>query len=341
MAAIKPIDNDHPREWHLQRFVEFAHAKFAIGEPVSHMSLVVQMSRDADNTEKIWRAGLYAAAYSVISCEAIWNTWDYHGVRAMPEKLLPWLQDNWAGIHTRKERRCVRTPTKFAACLLSYHDWMTTDFPRLANMKTFSARDEYDMWWESANTIKYFGRYIAIRHLELLRHWGFMDAAIYDIRAGGEAHSLIRCLMLLRPDKIDELATAEPKFVEAIASEVRAELLQHDLDISWLNYSILLCEYRVAYEKAHEYPGRSHDEEIEYLHGRHGDHWRARGFASRLYEARAAIDPHECLGEKQGWSARRLEVAGWLRSHDTVWSDLAYDYAVSVAAGRPVVRAHV
>ncbi len=231
---IKPILNDHAREWHLARFTEFAAAKFAIGEPISHASLVIHASQDVNDQEKLWRAGLYAAAYSFMSCEGIWNSWDVIAAGAMPERILPWLQDNWPGIHTRKERRCVRTPEKFAKCLLSYRRWMDEEYPALrAKSAKLGPNAEYDAWWESADTIQYFGRYIVIRFLELVRHWGFMRGAIYDIRAGGEAHSLIRCLMLFRPELAEELATADAEFIEAIASEVRDEFKRdHGLAIS-------------------------------------------------------------------------------------------------------------
>jgi hypothetical protein len=141
--------------------------------------------------------------------------------------------------------------------------------------------------------------------------------------------------MLLRPERVDDLMTGEAGVVNAIAQEVKAEL---GMDLSYFLFATLLCEYRSGYEGGKDYAGNQHDEELEYSHSRYADHWRSTGLQSRLYEARAAIDPHECLGEIQGWRKRRLDVAGWLRSQGVVWDDTKYDYHSSIKAGHPVNR---
>jgi hypothetical protein len=116
---------------------------------------------------------------------------------------------------------------------------------------------------------------------------------------------------------------------------VKSEL---GMDLSYFLYATLLCEYRSGYEGGGDYAGNQHDEELEYSRSRYADYWRSTGLQSRLYEARAAIDPHECLGEIQGWSKRRLDVARWLRTRGIVWDDTKYDYFASVEADRPVER---
>jgi hypothetical protein len=70
---IKPITNDHPGDWHRERFAKFCLAKAAINEPTPHMGVVTYLSHDESLQERLWRAGCYLAAYSVITGEAIWG----------------------------------------------------------------------------------------------------------------------------------------------------------------------------------------------------------------------------------------------------------------------------
>ena len=335
MSAIKPIENDHGADWHMDKFVKFAKAKAAIGEPTPHMRVVDYLCRDLPLEEQTWRAGLYLAGYSVLTGEGIWNSWSWD--RYQSEGLGPftmWLKDNWKGVHKRKPRRCLPTYLKFAACVDSYATWAATGFPRLRQTRWADPQVEYDEWWQSADTIYQFGRYINIRLLELMRRRGHMQAHLYNIRAVG-AHSPIRCLMLLKPDRVADLMTGEQGVVNEIAQEVKSDL---GMELSYFLYATLLCEYRSGYENGKDYAGNQHDEELEYSYSRYADHWRATGLQSRLYEARAAIDPHECLGEIQGWRKRRLDVAGWLRTRGIVWDDTIYDYHMSVRANEPVAR---
>ena len=143
---IRPITNDHSGAWHVERFIAFAHAKAAIGEPTPHMRVVDYLCKGVSDEERVWRAGAYLTAYSVISGEAIWTHWSHSQASADPEALLPWLRENWAGIHTRKPRRCVRTPEKFATSLRGYLHWMGEKFPRLRALR-LEPRAEYDEWW--------------------------------------------------------------------------------------------------------------------------------------------------------------------------------------------------
>lgn len=354
MGQIKPIENDHSGAWHMEKFIEFARAKEAIGEPTPHMRVVDYMCQGVSDEEAAWRAGCYLTAYSVLTGEGIWNSWSWERVRAEPDGVLPWLEENWAGVHTRKPRRCVRTPRQFAESLLSYADWAAESLPRLIErsatyyherrelagsdlgIKRSVDHTEYDEWWKSAEDIMYFGRYINIRLLELMRRRGKMQADLYDIRAVG-AHSPIRCLMLLRPDRVDDLMTGAPALVDAIALEVRDELARAGTKMSFFLFATLLCEYRASYESGGDYAGNQHDEELEYSLSRYAEYWKSTGLKSRLYEARAAIDPHECLGEIEGWSKRRLDVAGWLRSRGVVWDDTRYNYHASITKNKPVL----
>lgn len=331
---IKPIENDHSAEWHAVRFPAFANAKAAIGEPTPHMRVVSWLCEGQPEQERVWRAGCYLAAYSVLSGEAIWREWPWGRFLMEPGKFPGWLKENWAGIHTRKPRRCVRTPEAFTRCINGYADWAVEEFPRLQHSTFNSPREEYDAWWASATSIPFFGRYVAIRLLELFRRWGYMKADLYDIRAVG-AHSPIRCLMLLRPDAVPELSTGRAEVVDSVAQAVKRTIAA---DMSYFTFATLLCEYRASYEDRHDYAGLQHDEELSYLNSRYGDYWRGRGCESDILKARAAIDPAECLGELQGWTGIRPEPPRWLRDDGIVWSDLSFDYKTSVLVGRPIMR---
>lgn len=337
MGQIKPISNDHSGEWHREKFIEFSWAKEVIGEPTPHMRVVGWMSRDCSDEEFVWRAGCYLAAYSVITGEGIWREWSWERITNEPEGLAPWLQQNWAGIHTRKPRRCVRTVKQFNDCLLGFARWMRTELPLLRTAVWSNSQIEYDGWWKSAETIPYFGRYVSIRLLEYLRRHKYLSAHLYDIRAVG-AHSPIRCLMLLQPESVPDLSTGAPKIVDQVAETVRQRLVESGLDQSYFTFATLLCEYRGCYEDGGDYAGNQHDEELEYSLSKYAKHWSRRGFKSQLYEARATIDPHECLGEIQGWSGRRLDAAHLMRSKGVVWSDLKYDYVKTVYAGKVIER---
>lgn len=336
---IPLIENDHSGRWHMDKFEKFHLAKIAINEPTPHMGVITWLCRSSSVNESLWLAGCYLAAYSCITGEAIWKHWTWRRMCAEPEKMLPWLRENWAGIHTRVPRRCVRTPEKFARCLLSFARWIREDFPRLKSLGSMrmgwdNKNDQYDDWWESANNIDFFGRYVSIRLLELMRRWGHMDADLYDIRAVG-AHSPIRCMMLLRPSSVDELATGDAEVVNRIAQDIKSRL---STEQSYFMFATLLCEYRACYEGSRDYAGNQHDEELEYSLSKYAAYWKSQGLRSRLYRARAAIDPHVCLGEIQGWSRRRRDVAGWMRERGVVWSDITHDYLRSIEADRPVRR---
>lgn len=335
---IRGIETEHSSEWHRDRFAEFTRYKLAGGEPTPHMRLVQWMSDGLSDREKLWRAGCYAAGYSVLTGEAIWTHWTYERFQSDPVGFEAWLRANWQGIHTRTPRRCVRTPDKFARCLFGWTAWMEQEFPRLRAAQWTDPVAEYDGWWASVSGVPFFGRYIAIRVLELMRRWNYMTAPIYDIRAIG-AHSPIRCLMLLRDTERPRLQTGDPGIVNDIAAEVMAETAEQPGcgDLTHFPFAAILCEYRASYEDRKDYPGNQTDEELSYWNGKHGDYWRQR-YDSQLLAARLATVPHEMLGELNGWTGRRPDVAALLRKEGIVWSDLIYDYRASSDVRQPTSR---
>lgn len=333
--SIKPIHSDHSGEWHRERFVEFAAAKTAVGEPTPHMRVLEYMCRGASGSERLWRAGCYAATYSLLSAEAIWREWPVERMRVEGHASLEsWLRENWPGIHTRKPRRMVRSPERMADCLLGYFDWMHAGRTIGAEPGT---REEYDAWWAQAGRVPYFGRYIIIRLLELYRRWGVMDAPLYDIRAIG-AHSPIRCLMLLYPAAVEQLATGDPMYVNELAEEALRVVRDDRVpELTPFAFAALLCEYRAAYEDRRDYPGNQTDEELAYLNSKYMRHWIECGYATGIWTARQQTTHMRYLGEAQGWDGIRPIPARSLRDFGLVWDDRVYDYAASVDAGYPVL----
>lgn len=328
MTVVAPIQTDHPAAWHVEKFVEFAERKADLGEPSPHMTLVGWLSRDVGLGERLWRAGCYLNPYSVLSAEAIWREFSFERIRKEPEKFGPWLRANWDGIHTRQERRCVRTPAKFITAMLGYAEWLADAAPGLAKARIADPIERYDVWWKSATSVPYFGRYITIRLLEFFNRYGHMGTELYDIRSI-DGWSPIRALMLLRPDATDELLTGKAGPVDRVAREVVRDLRAGGLMIGFYGFAALLCEYRVAIEKSHQYPGWTIDQELEFDHGKHAEYWRSRGQESGLMQARRALFPKEVLGELHGWTGRRYDLAACLRDRGYVWSDMVYDYAAS------------
>src|SRR6266850_3159236 len=285
--APEPIVDDHPPEWHREKFAEFTAAKATLGEPSPHMSMVIAMSESEDWWERVWRAGCYAVPYSVLSAEAIWTAWPWARMRREPALLLPWLKEHWAGIHIRTERRCVRTPEKFARSLESYGDWAALALPHLLQNEA-----TYDQLWESANRSVYqFGRYIIIRVLELYRRSGFTKAELYDIRSIG-GWSPVRALTLFYPDKTDELLGGNIRAADELAMQLFYELKANGLALNPYVYAAMLCEYREALEDSNQFPGHTIDQELGYAN-RFGPWWEERGFKTSLWEVRSKLFPRE------------------------------------------------
>ena len=326
--------------WHRDRFAEFVRLKALVGEPSPHMTIVGWMARGLPRLEIAWRGGCYLVPYSVLSAEAIWSEWNYARAIDDPDGLTCWIKENWQGIHTRTERRCVRTPASFAKSLTGYAAWLRDVFPNMPAYAPPSSAPEakYDYYWKNTITLPYFGRYITIRLLEYLKRYTGLQAELYDIRSIG-GWSPIKALMLLRPDEIPALETGQRKEVDRVAFQVLAEYSNADLVMSTYVFAALLCEYRVAWKNRAQYPGWTVDQELEYQDGKHAQYWRERGLETQLWEARTALFPEYALGEYSGWDKRRYDVAAVLRDYGYVWSDAIYNYSASQEnLSQPVLR---
>jgi len=327
--AWTPVETEHDGEWHRRMFTDFVRCKVSVGEPSPHLACAVEMSKNANVSERLWRAGVYGAPYSILTSEAIWREWPWKRALEQPEALERWIYENWAGFHIRKERRMVRSPDRMWACLLSWMTWCATEAPRrLASGNTRKAL--YDEWWNSiTDNVMYFGRYITIRVMEFIRRSVGVPIYLTDIRSMG-AESPIRCLALLFPEWQDQLLHEEPGIAETLGERLLAQIRK---DIPSVNHYVLaamLCEYREAYEDRSQYAGWTIDQELEYQFSEKARWWVQRGYATELFLVRKEIFPHEALGELASppWFGRRKELARMLRDEGRNWSDLTNDYQI-------------
>ncbi len=319
MSDPQPLDETLFDFDHWRLFPEFIRYKLAVGEPSPHMKIVGYLSRDEDRLEQVWRAGCYAAPYSILTAEVLWTNWPMERMVKEPEKLLPWLREHWPGIHTRTERRCVRTPEKMAVCLIQYAEWARLEFPGIVKQQYGSNEEKYEAYWTSATSVKYMGRYIVIRLIELLRRYTIPEApTLFDIRSIG-AWSPKRTLAYLYPYYSQSILSNDSatsnRYTDILAQETLVKLQEEIPELDHYVFAAMLCEYREAFEDRHQYPGRTHDQEIEY-HRKVSGYWKDYGFKSSMFEARAALFPHECLGEKNGWDGMRHELSRVVRDHN-------------------------
>lgn len=323
----QPVASDHSPDWHYEKISEFTYLKGLIGEPSPHMKIVEFLTRGLPLAERMWRGGTYLNAYSVGTAEAFWEAWPLSHAREHPDEMVQWIHDNWAGFHTRTERRCVRTPAKFARCQMGLLDWTTHSFRRLLSEPEFykNNRSAYDFWWGSASQIPFFGRYILIRFIEYANRILPLPLDLYDIRAIG-GWSPLRALTLFYPHESDVLLGHDSRAQDLIANEVywRLRSMPGTATMSYYTYAAMLCEYREAYEDYHQYPGRTHDQELEYAESPKFDHWPKR--PDDLWFARQSLFPHEALGEIGGWTGIRHDLSRWLRERGENWSDTRYIY---------------
>lgn len=339
-ADLSPIATQHTSEWHQQKIAEFTLYKSWVGEPSPHMTVAGWMSRDVDTMELIWRAGCYAAPYSILTSEAIWREWPWERVRDDPAGLEDWVRLNWLGFHIRTERRMVRTAVAMTRCLLSYRAWMLDELPGLPtpNSHHWSPKRIYAAWWDSIlgshktgqPGVHNFGRYITIRLLEFFnRYLPEMRGALEltDVRAiDPSAHSPIRCLAMLYQDHAYPLLTLVPGVADVLAERLLVDVQKVAPATNHYVLAAMLCEYRVAYERHHQYPGRTIDQELHYQQGSAAAFWNIRGFKTDIWEARRQLFPVEALGEINGWKGIRKEPEQWLSTRGQNWSDLLYTY---------------
>jgi hypothetical protein len=305
---------------HWEYFLEFAEKEMALGGPDPQLETLGPMAKDLPRLDRVWAMGCFGAGYTVATAEVLWNIWPVADVIDRPEVFETWVSENWKGITLRRERRAVRTPGKFAKCLISYAHW------------AYDAADEH--WWdypdyvaayESISRVWGMGRYINLKILELLfRHCGSQSPQDQLMARGGWSPRM--GMASLYPDSKDYLlgddSIRNVLMTEALACRLKEECAEQGVFMSWFQLQVFLCEYKQAL-RGKKYPGRSHDSELDYYRKSQA-YWNNE---SGIYAARAKLFDHEVLGEASGmWSGVRETLERTLLDHGYLWSDLEFDY---------------
>lgn len=296
---------------HWPRWVHFVKAETAVHGPDCQLALLHELGqrvRPSDIVEQVWLCGAYGAHHCVPSAFAIWQNWRPVDVLEAYDtsEFHDWLESHWSSLPVRPEMRSHRMVDKRARCLRDFakyaldHEWSDT------------TKGYEDLWNESQQVVKYYGRYMAIKYLELLRRCARPDLVLTDMRAEGGWSPRI-ALGLLFPafetrfanrtdNSKDTIQAAEACAVEAIQ-----RLAEHHIHISHFQLQVLLCNYREMIDGTF-YPGAGHDEEMDYLA-------LCTDFPDEvafIYETRKQLFPHVYLGELNDWTGiRKSEYQRW------------------------------
>lgn len=313
MAVTRSVD------WHRERFAEFCRFEQMTGGPDPHMKAVVEMSRECDDLEKFWRSLIYVGVYNVPTAEAIWREWpitsvagqDAHGFKP---QLIQWLNEHWAGIRVRRERRTTNSPDKIADYLY-------------ANHVEFMLPTDFEDLWMHALSMRRVGRYAATKLCETWRRMGLTTAEHPDIRAygGWSPREALQLLGYCSDDDARDNSGRAVAMAEAAAESLHRSL---NLPLSMFALEVMLCEYKESFKTRRQYPGRSLDSELRYELAIR-DHWNVQN--TNHMRVRPLISPSWALGEIQGWWEPRDECANVLADHGYTWTDFQFDYKETFA----------
>lgn len=286
---------------HWPTFTEFVRQEVATGGPDPQIPLLVELARGfITDRSKVWLAGCYGAHHCVPSAYMVWRHWSFEDVIEKPESFRNWLDEHWEFLPVRPEMRSHRMLDKRHRCL--------EDFAIYASTWDRSQMRSYDeVWADSQANVKYFGRYMAIKFLEILRRMDLTDFEMPDLRAK-DAWSPRRTLAMLYPE-VEVLGIREAQSVEDLhrvdlaALAARTELQARGIGVNLFQLQVLLCEYREALNAGY-YPGASHDEELDYIA------FVAKRWPEHMHiitDARSRVFPKAFLGEAMGWDGIRRD----------------------------------
>lgn len=309
-----PVPRSRREHWPLWR--RFIRAEKDVGGPDCQFTLMLDHARHHpprrargvdEDVDTVWLLGCYGAHHVAPSAYAVWERFGPTQALRHPDKLRSWLKRHWDALPVRREMRSHRMLEKRTQCLL--------DFAKYALSERWQKGDFDFLWDDTQKNVKYYGRYMSIKFLELLRRTVRPDVKSYDIRAQ-YAWSPRECMALLYPEHRSWLAdrhrndTKTVVRVEALATKIKRDLAEHGIKVSYFQLQGLLCNYKeMLYGRF--YPGAGHDEELFYLaqFGKDFD-------TAPWYETRARIFDHEYLGElaRPKWNGIRPEVGErWMR----------------------------
>jgi hypothetical protein len=325
---------------HWQNFADFCYYDMLSGGPDAHMVLAGHMSEGLPLIERLWHAGVYVGVYNVPTAELIWSMFSYEEMLEISHKeLTEWLTDNWKGIATRRERKCVRIPGNMAFYFKNFAEWVGS----LADSKFYDTtygtpETRYEELWEhSQKSVKFLGRYSGFKFLEFITRYCDIPINLPDIRPSG-GWSPRSMLSVLWPEYKDYLMGDDsPKILNKVnrIADRTLRILQETLpDLDMYKMEVFLCDYKQCYFGRRQYPGRSQDSEIEYYKKLH-EYW---DFGFQMLKARAEIFPSWALGEKNDWDSVRNELGTVLYNYDYMWSDSLYDYKNTIDLSVPTSK---
>jgi len=298
---------------HWRQFEEFCTAETATGGPDPQIALITHLAKDKSDVEKVWLAGCYGAHHCVPSAYMVWKTFRPEEVIEDYSALETWLTEKWQYLPVRPEMRSHRMVEKRADCLY--------DFANFALGRSWANEGTYEqMWYHSQQEVRYYGRYMAIKFLEMMRRSVAPWLQMPDMRAK-DAWSPRIALSLLFPDH-PILANRELKsrdidtLVDECAERAILRLKGSGITVDFFQIQVMLCEYREMLVGGY-YAGASHDEELDYMR-------LARGGGVNFQEvldARQAIFPKWALGEINGWEGLRKPCFEVFKRDHVIWSD--------------------
>jgi len=253
---------------HWQNFYDFCYYDMLSGGPDAHMVLSGHMSKGLPLLERLWHAGVYVGVYNVPTAELLWNAYPHEEMlETSHSELTDWLTQNWKGIATRRERKCVRIPANMATYLKNMSEWLVT----LPDSKYYNDSDGYEesryeeLWVHSQKSVKFLGRYSGFKFLEFLTRYCDTPIRLPDIRpiGGWSPRSMLSILypehkeVLLGDDSSDNI-----RKINKISDDAVDVLREAELDIDLYKMEVFLCDYKQCYFGRRQYPGRSQDSEI-------------------------------------------------------------------------------
>lgn len=300
----------NPEAW--TRFREFIEFEKAVGGPDPHMAMVIHMSQRESTPEAAWRAGCYIGAYNVPAAQLIWQAWPWPTIAVAPqEHVVDWCRSVWP-IPTRRERRSVRTPEQMGRFLWEYGQWVSSILAHFP--------DDYEAAWEAADAVYTLGRYVRIKLLEFYRRIGVTDVAMPDVRPRG-GWSPREGLALLFPEYGDALGRDDAPERLRLTNTLAA-VAKDQTGLDYFELQVFLCEFKASWSSHRQYPGRSHDSELDYFR-------RIPDADPSFLTTRREMFPVRSLGELAGWDGPRKDLGHVLADYGYTWSDLRYNYLAS------------
>jgi hypothetical protein len=286
-------------------FTEFVRRELAAGGPDPQIATLQEICRSRPLDERMWLIGCYGAHHCVPSAVMVWSHWSCARAQKRPEAFTRWLERYWRALPVRPEMRSHRMLEKRAACLL--------DFAHLASQWDPHGFETYeDAWSGSQADVRYYGRYMAIKVIEMMRRFaGAKHLVLQDMRAKG-GWSPRRCLAYLWDKQGDPVlmergdeSPAALRVVEEFFAATRQRLHGDGVRVSCFQLQVLLCEFREAMDGSY-YSGASLDEELMYIEQACTQF--PRQSMRSIFRARRVLFNRKMLGEIRGWTGPRKSM---------------------------------